>query len=90
MSKLEKIANFNPNGVGDTTGKLFGLPFTVEDADVVVLPVPWDVTVSYGAGTADGPRAVLEASPQLDLLDEDLGSIWQHGIAMLPISDSLR
>lgn len=90
MSKLDKIASFNPNGVGDTTGKLFGLPFTVEEADVVVLPVPWDVTVSYGAGTAEGPRAVLEASPQLDLLDEDLGSIWQHGIAMLPISDSLR
>lgn len=90
MSKSDKIAGFNPNGAGDTSGKLFGLPFTVEEADIVVLPVPWDVTVSYGAGTADGPAAVLEASPQLDLYDEDLGSIWQHGIAMLPISESLR
>ncbi|HEX2900592.1 MAG TPA: agmatinase family protein, partial [Bacteroidia bacterium] len=43
-----------------------------------------------GAGTADGPKAILEASPQLDLYDEDLGNIWQHGIAMLPISESLR
>jgi agmatinase len=90
MSKKDKIAAFNPNGAGDTSGKLFGLPFTVDEADIVVLPVPWDVTVSYGAGTADGPAAVLEASPQLDLYDEDLGSIWQHGITMLPISDSLR
>ena len=90
MSKKDKIAGFNANGAGDTSGKLFGLPFTVDEADVVVLPVPWDVTVSYGAGTADGPKAILEASPQLDLFDEDLGNIWQHGIAMLPISESLR
>jgi agmatinase len=90
MSKKDKIAGFNVNGAGDTSGKLFGLPFTVDESDIVVLPVPWDVTVSYGAGTADGPKAILEASPQLDLFDEDLGNIWQHGIAMLPISESLR
>ena len=90
MSKQAKIDAFDPNGAGDTSGKLFGLPFTVEEADVVVLPVPWDVTVSYGAGTAAGPEAVLYASPQLDLYDEDLGSIWKHGIAILPISEDLK
>lgn len=90
MSKAHKIATFNPNGAGATSGRLFGLPFTVEEADVVVLPVPWDVTVSYGAGTAEGPQAVLEASPQLDLYDEDHGSVWKCGIAMLPVSESLR
>lgn len=90
MSKKDKIANFNPNGAGDTSGKLFGLPFSIDEADIVVVPVPWDVTVSYGSGTADGPAAVLEASPQLDLYDEDLGNIWHHGIAMMPISESLR
>lgn len=90
MSKKDKIAHFDPSGAGDTSGRLFGLPFTLDESDIVVLPVPWDVTVSYGAGTADGPMAVLDASPQLDLYDEDLGSIWKHGIAMLPISESLR
>lgn len=90
MSKQDKINAFNPNGAGDTSGKIFGLPFTIEEADVVILPVPWDVTVSYGAGTAAGPEAVLNASPQLDLYDEDLGSIWKHGIAMLPISEELK
>lgn len=90
MSKIAKIEGFNPNGAGDTSGKIFGLPFTVDEADVVVLPVPWDVTVSYGAGTADGPEAVRDASPQLDLYDEDLGSIWHCGIAMLPINAQLR
>src|SRR5688572_9372853 len=90
MSKKDKIASFNPNGAGDTSGKLFGLPFTVDEADIVVLPVPWDVTVSYKGGAAEGPVAVLEASPQLDLYDEDLGSIWEHGIAMFPVSTSLH
>ncbi len=90
MSKIDKIKAFNPNGAGDTSGKIFGLPFTVDEADVVVLPVPWDVTVSYGAGTAAGPEAVLGASPQLDLYDEDLGSIWHCGIAMLPIDGKLQ
>jgi agmatinase len=88
MSKKEKIAGFNANGAGDTSGKIFGLPFTVEEADVVVLPVAWDVTVSYGAGTSVGPAAVLHASPQLDLYDEDLGNIWHCGIAMQPISEA--
>jgi agmatinase len=90
MSKQDKIVSFNPNGAGDTSGNIFGLPFTIEEAEVVVLPVPWDVTVSYGAGTAEGPEAVLHASPQLDLYDEDLGSIWQCGIAMLPINAALK
>ncbi|MFM2376659.1 MAG: hypothetical protein RLZZ165_1756 [Bacteroidota bacterium] len=90
MNKKDKIAAFDPNRAGETSGKLFGLPFTAEEADIVVLPVPWDVTVSYGEGTADGPAAVLEASPQVDLYDEDLGSIWKHGIGMLPIPESLR
>jgi agmatinase len=34
-----------------------------------VIPVPWEVTVSYGAGTAGGPDAILEASNQLELFD---------------------
>ena len=53
--------DFNPNNVG-VKGTLFGLPYSTEDAKIVVIPVPWDVTVSYGAGTSDGPEAILEAS----------------------------
>ena len=57
MSQLE---DFNPNGVG-VKGSLFGLPFDTENAKVVVIPIPWDVTVSYGSGTSQGPAAILEA-----------------------------
>jgi len=69
---------------------LFGLPSTPEDARVVVVPVPWEATVSYGSGTADGPAAILKASRQVDLLDRETGRPYEAGIAMLPIPDEVR
>jgi agmatinase len=69
---------------------LFGLPFTPEQAAAVVVPVPWEATVSYGSGTADGPAAVLAASHQVDLLDRETGRPYVKGIAMLPIPTDVR
>lgn len=89
MSLQDKINQFNPEAPGDTSGGIFGLPFNSEEASIVVVPVPWEVTVSYAAGTAKGPQAILEASPQLNLFDEDHGNIWEAGIAMLDIPDDL-
>lgn len=40
-------------------------------AAVHLLPVPMEATVSYGSGTARGPRAILEASFQLELYDRE-------------------
>ncbi|MEO0459129.1 MAG: agmatinase family protein, partial [Cyanobacteria bacterium P01_A01_bin.114] len=57
--------------------------------DVLVLGVPWEVTVSYGAGTAQGPQALLDASPQLDFFDLDNPTGWHQGIFMMPISSDL-
>lgn len=82
-SSLEqKLAAFDPNALGDTQGGIFGLPFTVEEAQVVVVPVPWEVTVSYRAGTAEGPAAIRDASLQVDLYDPDLPNAWRMGLAM--------
>lgn len=38
-----------------------------------VLPVPREATVSYEGGAADGPRAILDASAQVELYDRSLG-----------------
>jgi agmatinase len=65
---------------------LFGLPFSPETAEVVVIPLPWEVTVSYGGGTALGPRSVLDASPQIDYFLEDIPEAWKIGVAMTRIS----
>ena len=86
-SKEQKIANFDPNGVGDISGGIFGLPFTVEESELVIIPTPWEVTVSYSAGTAQGPQAVLDASPQLDLFEPNIPDAWKLGVAMEEVSE---
>lgn len=41
-------------------------------ARVVVVPVPYEKTTSYGKGTKNGPRAICDASAQVELYDEEL------------------
>ncbi len=84
MNRDEILRSFDPdsNGLGKNSENLFGLPFTVADSKVVVVPVPWEVTVSYGAGTAGGPEAIRKASVQLDLYDENAADAWKSGIAI--------
>lgn len=88
MTKEDVIAQFDPNAPG-ASGNLFGLPFTPENADLVIVPVPWEVTVSYKEGTAKGPEAILEASAQVDLFVKDIPDAWKLGIAMLPVPQNL-
>ena len=80
--------SFDPDAAATGLG-LFGLNATPEGAGLVVIPVPFDATTSYRAGTARGPAAVLAASRQVDLLDREYGATWQAGIAMLPIPGRL-
>ncbi|HYV94774.1 MAG TPA: agmatinase family protein [Chitinophagales bacterium] len=87
-SKEEKIKRFDPNGVA--SGKnLYGLPFNEEESDIIVLPVPWEVTVSYSAGTARAPKAILETSKQVDLYDADVEDAWKRGIFMKKIDKDI-
>ncbi len=80
MTKQEKIDAFDPNGVGLNNGNFIGLPFNEKDAEIVLLPVPWDVTVSFAEGTASGPDNILESSYQLDLGDLFAPEVWKRGI----------
>ena len=89
MSKQDKINNFDPNGLGDENNDIYGLPFTTEEAEVVIVPVPWEVTVSCSAGTALGPQAIYNASFQVDLFDPTIKDAWKIGIAMEPASDDI-
>ena len=80
-------SSFNPNDVGIKNNHFIGLPFDLESANIVLFPVPWDVTVSYGAGTSAGPKHMLNASYQLDLADRDIPNAWKSGIYMATVSD---
>ena len=88
MTRENLIETYNPNNPG-IPGNLFGLPFTPETSQLVIIPVPWEVTVSYHSGTAAGPRAVVEASSQIDLAVKDIPDAWKLGVSMLPIPLSL-
>ncbi len=85
VTREEILRNFDPNGVGLDNGNLLGLPFDYESANIIVFGIPWEVTVSYHAGTASGPSAVLQASRQLDVYDFDNPEGWKQGIFMFEI-----
>jgi agmatinase len=89
MTKQEHIDNFDPSGLA-ASDQLFGLPFSEDQSEVLVLPVPWEVTVSYAAGTAKAPQAILEASWQVDLFDATVPDAWKMGIYMLPINENIK
>lgn len=80
------LSDYNPSDVGQINGNLFGLPYNYESANLIIFPVPWEVTVSYGIGAANAPQRILEASPQLDLFDFDSPHGWKQGIFMPNIS----
>lgn len=89
QSKLSKIASFDPNAPGLDENNIYGLPFTPEEADIVIIPVPWEVTVSYGNGTIEGPEVILEASKQVDLYHPHAPEIWKAGISLAPFPEAL-
>ncbi len=80
------MSEFDPNGVGIANGNIFGFPYTETEADIVIVPIPWDATASYGKGTSDGPEAILEASTQLDFFHPDLDRAYDTKVYMSPIS----
>lgn len=90
MTKQDKIKNFDANGIGQLNDGMYGLPFSSEESDTILIPVPWEVTVSYGGGTANGPEAILEASYQVDLYDPFVKDAWKKGIAMDEISEEIK
>ena len=57
-----------------------------ERARVLVLPIPFEATVSYSGGTADGPAAIIAASQQVELYDReyDAEPALRYGVHTLP------
>lgn len=56
------------------------------DSAALILPIPYEATVSYGSGTKAGPQAILNASTQVELYDIELGfePALRWGIHTLP------
>lgn len=88
-SKAAKIKNFDPNNLAAEDSNIFGLPFNAAEADTVLIPVPWEVTVSYGAGTAKGPQVIMDASKQVDLFHLAIKDAWKKGVYMDEIPEDI-
>ncbi len=74
------LTDFDVDSASNPNNGIFGLPFTEEDSKLIILSVPWEVTVSYKAGTARVTERVCHASLQVDLFDEDNPEGWKQGI----------
>lgn len=88
-AKAEKISGFDPNSAGLKDSNIYGLPFSAEESDIILVPVPWEVTVSYGSGAKEGPEHIMEASYQVDLYHEEFPELWKRGLFMLEVPEQL-
>ncbi len=71
---------FDPNKTGTKNSGLFSLPFSEEESQLILIPVPWEVTTSYGHGCSLGPDGIYQASKQLDVCDALYGDFYKKGV----------
>lgn len=83
------MSDFNPDKNYLYSGGIFGLPNVYDDAKLIIISVPWEVTCSYKDGTANAPDAIYKESHQIDLLDNNLGSEWEKGIFFMQAPEYL-
>lgn len=83
------MKTFDPNLPGAANGNFFALPFTQQEAEIVLVSVPWDVTTSYRAGTHRGPGAIIDASAQIDLFNYRVPQAWNIPIGTIPVHEEL-
>ena len=68
---------------GELEGNFLGLPTPKGDPDVIIASIPYELTTSYGQGTAKRPSACIEASGQVELYDDLLNQELPAGANIL-------
>jgi len=79
---MTDLSLFDVNRAGNPNNNIFGLPFEEDEAKLVILPVPWEVTVSCSAGTARAAEHIFKASLQVDIFDAETRDVWKQGFYM--------
>ena len=87
-SFMDLFPDFDPNAPGEE-GSFFGLPHSPDQAKFIIIPIPWDVTVSYHEGCSRAPLAIKEASLQVDLSLNGIKSPWAAGISAIDFPQDL-
>jgi agmatinase len=81
--------HFDPDGPSAADSGIFGLASSEAESKVVLLPAPFEATVSYGSGAVNGPALILNASRQVDLYDLETGKPYEAGIYLRPIDNEI-
>ncbi len=87
---MEKSKSHDPNTAISADFGIFGLPVKEAESDVVLVPVPWEVTTSYGAGASWGPQLIRKGSEQVDLFDFETGKAYEVGYFMQEFPTALK
>ena len=90
LRENDMTSKIDPNAKASSKDGIYGLPFKESEARVVYLPIPWDVTTSYQAGTSKGPSAILAASAQIDFFDLDFVDAYEAGLFMKKESAKIK
>ncbi|MGZ3692287.1 MAG: agmatinase family protein [Pseudobdellovibrio sp.] len=80
---------FDPTTTISSDFGIFGIPMSEDESRLILLPVPWEVTTSYGKGASNGPRIIREASEQIDLFDFETKTAYEAGYFMKEISEEI-
>ncbi|MCA9370680.1 MAG: agmatinase family protein [Candidatus Peregrinibacteria bacterium] len=72
--------DFDQNGAAKAGSGIFGFPYNEEISDLILIPVPWEATCSYGGGTSKAPAQIFEASMYVELFDSDFKDFYKKGI----------
>jgi len=83
------MSDFDPSQAISSEFGIFGIPIEESEAKLILLPVPWEVTTSYGKGASNGPRIIRQASEQIDLFDLETGKSYEQGYFMREVSNEL-
>lgn len=86
---MTDLKNYDPNVASNPDNNIFGLPFSEEESKVVIVPVPWEVTVSANAGTSRSAEHIFRSSLQVDVFDMDVCDGWKQGFFMQEINRKL-
>jgi agmatinase len=81
---MTNFEHFDPNAASNPTNNIYGFPTSEETARLIILPVPWEVTVSYNAGTSRASEHIFKASMQVDIYDAEFTETWKQGFYMRP------
>lgn len=81
---MTDLSLFDENSPSNPNLNIFGLPFEEDEARLVILPIPWEVTVSGSAGTSRAADHIMKAALQVDLYDADCPDSWKQGFYIRP------